>query len=274
MRTEKLSEKVCMLSSLRTDMENCEGKGTWNQDMGLCSYDSTYCSKKGLKKKMQSNGVNDCFGLPGQDMMEMVFGKTVTRGGIKVANEYAKLYVKGAETLFKYGIDPKTKLDLLEKAGKLGLKHGADVGRAALRGGAEAIDKLFKLSPLGDRAVAMAAEKGIDAIRDGYNTLIEFGPEDAKVAINKGVKAAVAANNFARSAAQTAAKETGKGLVKGANEAAKGAENAARKAGEGVKDAINSTKAGRAIYNGGKDAINGIGKGFNEVGNFFKNAKF
>lgn len=250
---KKLSEKACLLSGLRTDRDMCYGKGDWDQDKGMCSYSSTYCSKKGLKKKRnKSYGVNDCVTLPGQDIAEMIFGTTVTRFGIKFANEYHKFNMKVGKTLLKYGLDPLATLDLLEDAGKLALKHGKDVALKGLRLGKEGIDKLGEISELGTEAVAEAAEKGIEAIRDAANILKEFGPEDAKKAIKQGADAARKAAEQAIDAVEDAANQAAKESVRAVNKAANATKDAANNAARAATNAANETA--RFTQKAAKDA--------------------
>lgn len=261
---KKLPEKACILSGLRNDRDMCEGKGTWDQDKGMCSYDSTYCSKKGLKKKFNGRyGVNDCVTLPGQDIAEMIFGTTVTRFGIKFANEYHKFNMKVGKTLLKYGLDPLATLDLLEDAGKLALKHGKDVALKGLRLGKEGIDKLGEISELGSKAVAEAAEKGIDAIRDAANILKEFGPEDAKKAIKEGADAARKAAEKAIDAVEDAANKAARDTVRNVNKAANAAKDTANKTARAATNAANETA--RFTQKAAKDAKRRATKAANEA---------
>jgi hypothetical protein len=185
MVAKKLSEKVCLFSPLQESAAACKGKGTFNDDLGICSYDNKYCHKMGYKKKFhEALGVNDCVPHPGQFIPEAIFGKTITRGGIKAA----QLTGKGLAIAVKFGAD-NLSLDDMENAANLGVKYGEVVGRKALEMGKEGIDKLGELSVLGKESVVEAANKGIDAVRDGVDILREFGPDDAKKAINKGAKA-------------------------------------------------------------------------------------
>tara|TARA_R110002072_G_scaffold13429_7_gene56497 strand:+ start:75 stop:596 length:522 start_codon:yes stop_codon:yes gene_type:complete len=57
---------------------------------GRCIFTSSYCQHFGLK--YNSSGETDCELYEGQDVAESIFGKTVTRGAIKIGNAFASLF--------------------------------------------------------------------------------------------------------------------------------------------------------------------------------------
>jgi hypothetical protein len=69
------NEGACILASslLRSQCELAELD--YNTSTGLCTVNERYCKEKGADWKD-----NDCYISPGQDVLEMIFGKTITRG--------------------------------------------------------------------------------------------------------------------------------------------------------------------------------------------------
>lgn len=57
---------------------------------GRCIFTSSYCQHFGLK--YNRSGETDCELYEGQDVAESIFGKTVTRGAIKIGNAFASLF--------------------------------------------------------------------------------------------------------------------------------------------------------------------------------------
>lgn len=62
---------------------------------GRCMMSIDYCTKFALKYEGDKfNGAGECVGYPGQDVAELLFGKTVTRGFVAVGQEVEKLVGK------------------------------------------------------------------------------------------------------------------------------------------------------------------------------------
>ena len=71
-------EKMRQMKGTSTSV-NPKALGTrFNFNSGVCEFSKEYCRRYGLQFKN-----NDCKPAPGQDIAEMIFGKTITRGSIR-----------------------------------------------------------------------------------------------------------------------------------------------------------------------------------------------
>lgn len=105
----RLPQKMCLTDQFRPDVDSCHGetrewdegkgryvhtdkavKGQWNSTLKLCSYSADYCDKNALQKKLHRHNygsefsgeqlvVQTCVMLPGQEIMEMLFGQYAIR---------------------------------------------------------------------------------------------------------------------------------------------------------------------------------------------------
>jgi hypothetical protein len=67
---------------------------TFDDDTGLCNYTKEYCDRFGLGRYLNKDlGMHDCEPISGTELLEMIFGTTVTRAGIIAAMQVDRQYV-------------------------------------------------------------------------------------------------------------------------------------------------------------------------------------
>ena len=107
MSERNLTKEVCMLSPLSFAKEACtEGKGTWNDKEAMCDFSARYCNAKGLRTHVMRNGITNCVMFPGQKIMEMFLGSTITRSFGKLGDPetYKALLAGDLTTLKQWGM--------------------------------------------------------------------------------------------------------------------------------------------------------------------------
>jgi hypothetical protein len=106
MSDRNLPSPACMLSPLIWSKEACEGKGTWRDKHGMCDFSRSYCTKKGLVSNTMSNGITNCVMFPGQKILEMFLGATITRmlGQTMNPESYKMIFDGDTEVLKQWGL--------------------------------------------------------------------------------------------------------------------------------------------------------------------------
>ena len=106
MVTKTFDEAVCFSSNLTLEKKICEGKsyqepdsdgkmttiskrreGNWDKDNGICSYTKDFCHSKGMEHETYSGSITTCDDYAGAGVASIIFGDTLTKGTIHVANE-------------------------------------------------------------------------------------------------------------------------------------------------------------------------------------------
>ena len=72
----------------------------FDETLGMCKVTRKYCTHFGLEHDISAHfGAGDCFSTTGAEVAEMIFGKTITRGFVKVVKFYEN----------NFGVQPKCK---------------------------------------------------------------------------------------------------------------------------------------------------------------------
>ena len=117
MLTKRFPKRVAMASPIGHVVAFCEkprhkgimGSGTklpgagvdpkehgvfFDSTKGLCRYTYPYCNRMGLEYTRGKNGTGDCKPYPGQDVAEVIFGKTLTRAFIRFGQTFERAFGK------------------------------------------------------------------------------------------------------------------------------------------------------------------------------------
>ena len=157
---------------------------------GTCRFTQQYCKKMGMK--YDGSGDTNCKNYPGQKVAEMVFGTTVTRAGIKTAND-AKKNIKQnlkditsgdpkkmAKGAAKMLLDP---FGINQKIGKAGLKAGKSVAKGAIKSVKQNLKDITSGNP---KKMAKAAVKHlIDPFGIKSKIIKKVVPKKVTKAVNK-----------------------------------------------------------------------------------------